>query len=105
MFLLKLLVSFIVMFWVSYVASTLWLWFLVPLGAPAIGVVTAYAIGLIVRLFVEGGNPLGYADMIATFENGGNEEIGNRIYAGATAIQILIPAFVLTIGWILTHIL
>lgn len=43
-----LIVSIILRGWVL---STLWAWFLVPIGAPAIGIATALGISVIIGLF------------------------------------------------------
>lgn len=40
-------------FW-SWVAVKLWTWFLIPLGAPAIGMAHAYGISSLVALFTSG---------------------------------------------------
>jgi len=52
--LIVLVLSIPALLFSAFVASTLWLWFMVPLGLPAIGVLHMWGIGLFASYFTMG---------------------------------------------------
>lgn len=77
-----LLVPFAVA-WKGYVLHLLWLWFMVPLGLPAIGVALACGVGLVVSyLTVDLGVERKDHDLPSTI-----------------ALMVLVPATMLIGGW------
>ncbi len=71
----------------GFVLSVLWAWFLVPLGAPEIGIATAIGLSMIVSL-VTGK----YAKALSD-----NEELSDT---AKTVCQYLAPVVALAIGWV-----
>ena len=73
--------------WSALVTSIIWGWFVVPLGVPPIGIAHAIGLTLLIRTTVLQAN-------VATK----TVSVEDKIYA-----WIFGPAFVLLVGWVLTH--
>lgn len=79
-------------FWGGYVASVLWFWFVVPLGAPAISTTHAAGLSCVVSTFM-GSRGLYQGEQ----KNKSPEEA----ISTALGVVILIPLVVLTFGWLI----
>lgn len=77
----------------GWALSTLWAWFLVPIGLPAIGIATALGISVIIGLFTVHLNN----DKIKVDKNSSSDMIGTII-----AKAIGGPLVSVFIGWIIT---
>jgi hypothetical protein len=79
--------------WTGFVLSTLWAWFLIPLGAPAVGVIHAAGIGMIVRFMTFQFNVKDYMD----------DDLSSDEKLKKSFIQIsygiLYPLMALVFGW------
>ena len=71
----------------AFVIATLWAWYLVPIGIPAISLLTAFGIDLIVTLLTFSA-PIGKTELT-------NDQITERLLRWA----LLFPATVLLWGW------
>lgn len=92
MFIGKLSVALLSMFWSGYVLSILWGWFVVPfLFLPALPV--TYAIGL--RLIV-----LSFARVKAK-DVDDNDKVEDA-YVKSIGVAVFLPAYCLFFGWIIT---
>ncbi|MBU3577501.1 hypothetical protein [Polynucleobacter sp. UK-Kesae-W10] len=72
--------------WQGWAASTLWLWFAVPLGMPEISIVTAAGLALFLS---------------ALKLNKANKSCGSSSQVDSIAASIIIPPVVVLVGWIL----
>jgi len=72
--------------WSGFVFSTLWGWFVVPLGMFHLG--TVHAAGLLALLSM----------LTVGFRS------GEREFSEALSLAVLLPAFTLFLGWVLTLI-
>jgi len=70
--------------WWGYVLSVMWGWFLVPLGAPEIGV--AHAIGI--------------AGLVAMMAKNSNASKDYKSLSGKVAEAFVAPLVTLAIGWV-----
>lgn len=73
----------------GWVLSWLWLWFIVPLGAPDIGV--AWAVGISVLMSMLAQSPKVDSDK--------GEDAGEK-FAKAIALMLVSPLIALLVGWI-----
>lgn len=83
----------IAVFWGGYVCSTLWAWFIVPLGAPAISYLHAVGIGTVLSSF------LGARGLPSDHDN--SDEAFIRSMIRGFFYGLFIPAFSLAIGWVI----
>lgn len=83
-----LCVALIGLFWSSFVATTLWGWFMVPLGVPSIGYWHAVGILSLISVLM-GSRGLTYRSM---------QDKEAKIYE--IFIVAIIPAISLLVGWI-----
>ena len=80
--------------WKGYVLSVLWVWFAVPLGAPAVGVIQAMGIALLVSF-------LTYQHIRSPKkEQSTAEAIGD-----ATGMALMYPLIALGVGWCIKYFL
>lgn len=77
----------------GWALSTLWAWFLVPIGVPAIGIATALGISVIIGLFTVHLNN----DKIKISNKSSPELIGNVL-----AKAIGGPLMSVFVGWVIT---
>jgi hypothetical protein len=76
-------------FWGGYVASTLWGWFAVPLGAPGVSIWHAAGLGALLSVFL-GSRGIPVAD---------KSDAGAALLLGIT-YSVLIPLLGLAAGWV-----
>lgn len=81
-------------FWGAFVSSTLWGWFLVPLGVPAITYWHAVGIGSVIAAF------LGSRGMPPDIEDKDEDMKFWRTMGRGFGHQIFIPAMCLLFGWV-----
>ena len=86
-----LLVGIIVRGWAL---STLWLWFLVPIGAPVIGITTALGISVILGLFTA------HLNQEASKDN--KSKTLSELYGTIVAKSIGAPLVSVATGWLIT---
>lgn len=79
--------------WSAYVATRLWTWFAVPLGAPHLTVARAMGLSLIVGMYR-------YSGSTSDAEKDVESKTGGQIIGGWLGKAALIPALVLLFGWI-----
>jgi dolichyl-phosphate-mannose--protein O-mannosyl transferase len=77
--------------WRAWVLTVLWVWFLVPLGAPAITIATAIGISLVAGMFTT---------HLQTKSD--SEKDVSALVGKALGHAIGGPAIVLFIGWVVT---
>ena len=82
-------------FWYAFCAAKLWAWFVVPLGAPSLGVVRIAGISCIIGLF------RAYEEKAHHRGDDGAELLSDYIVNRV----VLIPTILLFFGWLYSHFL
>lgn len=77
--------------WSSFVASTIWRWFAVPIGAPVLTVTRTMGLAILIGMYR-------YAGETRTQDT--QEKSGGELFVAFLARAGLIPAFALLLGWI-----
>ena len=85
--------------WSGWVAATLWSWFLVPIGVPALTVLQAAGICVILRFLTFNVN---LSDLALAVKQS-KEEATKQMWM-TTGMLIVVPALTLFSGWII-HLL
>ena len=80
--------------WKGYVLSVLWVWFAVPLGAPAVGMIQAMGIALLVSF-------LTYQHISSPKK----EQSTAEAMGDAVAMALMYPLLALCIGWCIKYFL
>jgi hypothetical protein len=82
--------------WTGYVATIIWRWFLVPMGAPPVHVANAMGAALLLGL---------YRYTAPTGAGVGEDKTGTEMFFGFVGRAGLVPALVLLFAWIYTAFL
>ena len=82
--------------WSGFVLATLWAWFVIPLGAPALGVLHAAGIAMVIRFMTFQGNVKEFMD---SDDMSSDEKM--KLAGARAGMGFAYPLVALFFGWII----